>query len=393
MYPELPGLADVALNSPEFPRAVIHLAGGRQITIDAPNASPASPFVRSLRVDGRDSRRPWLPASTFTRGAHLEFDLGTSPTSWGSRAEDAPPSFREGERPAIGFTTPADQAVVAPGQTTTASVGVRNVSGHAETITWMAAPASGITVSPTHGTLRVKAGAAASQPLTVTGGPDEGRFLATFQLSGSEDGTLQPAALSVAVARPGSLFPFFDNAGISDDANQRAANYDGDGFSYSANALRAAGLVPGSQIAANGLTYTWPNQPAGQLDNITASGQTIALPAHPGASRIGFLGSATNAAPGSHGMVTVRFTDGTSQQVPVGLSDWTLGAGSFPPAFGNTTVATMPYRNFVGGRSQLVTTFVFATDAPLTAGRTVASVTLPASVDMGQLHVLAIALG
>jgi hypothetical protein len=36
---------------------------------------------------------------------------------------------------------------------------------------------------------------------------------------------------------------------------------------------------------------------------------------------------------------------------------------------------------------------VFAADAALTAGKTVSSITLPPSIDQGQLHVFAFAIG
>ena len=53
-------------------------------------------------------------------------------------------------------------------------------------------------------------------------------------------GPIQPISASVIVARPGDLAPFFNDAGISDDANQAAANFDGLGVSYSEQALTAA---------------------------------------------------------------------------------------------------------------------------------------------------------
>ena len=52
---------------------------------------------------------------------------------------------------------------------------------------------------------------------------------------------------------------YYDNAGISPDNNQACANYDGVGFSYSADALAKAGITPGGTVNADGLTFTWPN--------------------------------------------------------------------------------------------------------------------------------------
>lgn len=72
---------------------------------------------------------------------------------------------------------------------------------------------------------------------------------------------------------------------------------------------------------------------------------------------------------------------------PVGFSDWTLGAGAFGPAFGNATAVTTAYRNCVCGVHDNVKTYVFALNAPLTTGKTVTSITLPATVSGGQFHV------
>jgi IPT/TIG domain len=53
---------------------------------------------------------------------------------------------------------------------------------------------------------------------------------------------------------------YYDNAGISPDSNQACANYDGDGFSYSADALAAGNLTPGATVNADGLSFTWPKR-------------------------------------------------------------------------------------------------------------------------------------
>ena len=106
-----------------------------------------------------------------------------------------------------------------------------------------------------------------------------------------------------------------------------------------------------------------------------------------GATTIGFLGSATNGP--STGHLTIHYTDGSSQTVTLGFSDWTLNANA-RAVLGNVEVADTPYRNSVGGTSQTVDTYLLSAGFPLTAGKTVESVTLPASADQGSLHVFAI---
>ncbi|MEO8808687.1 MAG: GH92 family glycosyl hydrolase [Rhodanobacter sp.] len=93
MYPEIPGRAELLLGSPLFPHAVIHGSGG-DVTIEAPGASSAAPFVQSLSVDGKPYDRPWLTPALVEHGGTLRYTLGTKAnTSWGAGQAGEPPSF------------------------------------------------------------------------------------------------------------------------------------------------------------------------------------------------------------------------------------------------------------------------------------------------------------
>ncbi|HYU04045.1 MAG TPA: hypothetical protein VEL02_09400, partial [Jatrophihabitantaceae bacterium] len=190
----------------------------------------------------------------------------------------------------------------------------------------------------------------------------------------------------------GELWPYFTNAGITDDNDTSAATYDGGGWSYSAQALDAQGATPGSTVTVDGIDYTWPDVPVATLDNIEATGQTIPLAAPAHASRIGLLGSSTNAgSAGAGGTATITYTDGTTSHFTAEFSDWTLGAGGFPPLPSNITAVTMPYRNYTGNLRDNVKTYVFAMEAPVSVGKTVASITLPQATG-GDMHIFAITL-
>jgi len=179
----------------------------------------------------------------------------------------------------------------------------------------------------------------------------------------------------------------FNNTGIASDGSS-GPNFDGVGYAYSAQALAAAGVSPGSKITASGKTFTWPNVAAGTADNYQANGQTVAVSGSSGS--IAFLGSATNGP--SSGTATVHFSDGTSQNVTLKFSDWTLNGGSASVMSGNTVAISTAYRNTSSGGRDSVATKVFATSAiALTAGKTVTGVTLPTSANQGALHVFAIA--
>jgi hypothetical protein len=181
-----------------------------------------------------------------------------------------------------------------------------------------------------------------------------------------------------------------DSAGISDDGHPDGADFDEVGFSYSREALAAAGLTSGATIMHNGVAYTWPT--AASNDNYRAAGQTIAVPARPGSSRLGVLGAADGSFGGSFGTATIRYDDGMSQQVTLGFSDWTLAGGTESVNGANTMVARTPYRNSARfGRSNTAT-YIFAVTFDLPPGRVVQAVTLPTGVP-GRLHVFAFGTG
>lgn len=100
MYPQVPSRAELVLSSPLFPYVHIERPHGNDIEIHATGAAAATPYVQSLKVDGRPADRPWLPSSFVRDGGRLEYTLDATPDrTWGSDPADAPPSFREGEQP------------------------------------------------------------------------------------------------------------------------------------------------------------------------------------------------------------------------------------------------------------------------------------------------------
>jgi predicted alpha-1,2-mannosidase len=111
LYPETPGRGELVLGSPLFPHITITLGSGRAIVIDAPGATPTSPFVQGLDAGGLTGTGagcgaapapapyscPWLPSTVASTGAQLDFTLGPAPDpSWGAAPAEAPPSFPAG---------------------------------------------------------------------------------------------------------------------------------------------------------------------------------------------------------------------------------------------------------------------------------------------------------
>jgi putative alpha-1,2-mannosidase len=92
LYPTVPTRAELALTTPLFPRAVVHLASGRKLRITAPRTDGKAIYIRKLTLNGKTTTRNWLPASTISTGGKLSFTLATTPSlTWGNGQGDAPP--------------------------------------------------------------------------------------------------------------------------------------------------------------------------------------------------------------------------------------------------------------------------------------------------------------
>ncbi len=390
MFPETPGTANLVLASPLFPSMTVHRESGQTIQVNAPGASADTYYVQSLQVNGKSSTQPWLSPTFVAQGGTLDYTLGsTANTTWGANPTDAPPSYQYGEIGTFVSFNPG-RIVLTPGGSAEASIQGKNIDGNGTTLTWSATAPTGLTVAPSTGSFTVAGNGTNSQAFVVSASSTlaEGYYTITFSVQSGNGQQLPPLSLPVVVAKPGSLLPFFNNIGISDDNNSSGADFDGDGYSYSAQQLASAGFTPGATVTVNGVNYTWPNVQSGVVDNIQVDGQTIPTPnAAAGASHLTFLGSASNG--DTQGTVTITYSDGSTQSAPFGFSDWTLAAGTEQVAFNNTIAAKLSYRN-TGGAQDNTTTYLFTTAAiSLDTSKTVASITLNGATNQGALHVFA----
>ncbi|MGW7408063.1 GH92 family glycosyl hydrolase [Streptomyces sp. NPDC054833] len=382
MYPQVPSRAELVLASPLFERVEIDRPQGNDISIRARGAAADAPYVQSLKVNGRTSDRPWLPASFVRDGGRLDYTLSAAPNrAWGTSSP--PPSFREGEQPyQIGVGPTA--ATVAPGGST--KLGIRALSlsgGTGPEVRFRVETPEGITATPAEGTVTD-----GSQEITLSAadGARQGFYDVKVTVTSGDTSYGQPVALTVAA--PGTLLAAYNNTGVSDDnGDHDEADYDGGGWSYSRQALAAAGLTPGGHGTVDGLTFTWPNSPTGRPDNAAAAGQSVELPTP--AVKLSFIGSGVNG--NQQKTATVTYTDGTTEAVDLSFTDWTVGGGGGTVQYGNEVVAKSAYRNVAGADKDPVATYVFATkpfEAP--SGKTIRSVKLPDDTD---LHVFTLAVG
>ncbi|MCU1526258.1 MAG: hypothetical protein JWP75_21 [Frondihabitans sp.] len=394
-YPETPGTTDLALGSPVFANAAIHLPSGKTLTITAPNAAANAPYVQSMTSKGASWSHAYLQPGLITSGGKVSFDLGTTAnTAFASAKADAPPSDSSGLSSALGYAA-QDVVVTAPGTPATVTLGARNLTAKKQTVSWTASSAtSGQIAGPASGSLILGKNGQATTSVAVSAPTTEGRYFETFALRDATGNPLPNVTVEIDVAKPGSLWPFYNNAGVANDGASTSSSFDGEGWSFSAQALATAGVTPGGTVTSNGLSYTWPDVTPGGLDNIQAAGQVVPLPGTAGATRIGILGSAANGNPGSEGDFTVTYTDGSTQTINLGMTDWTLNGGSATaPTDGNTIAATTAYRDTSSGGRDTVKAYLFSADAALQAGKTVQSITLPTTVTNGALHVFAFSVG
>ena len=182
-----------------------------------------------------------------------------------------------------------------------------------------------------------------------------------------------------------SLADAYGNTAITDDARPSEGNLDGGGLSLSAQALAGASITPGGTVTHGGLTFTWPDVPAGKPDNVVAGGQAFELSGS--GAQLGFLGLANNDTSSGSGQIT--YTDGTTQPFTVTFPDWWAGGGD--------TVATFPYINTATGK-QNQTVHLFMSSVKLQADKTVKLIALPnisqgVSSGTNAMHVFTVAIG
>ena len=246
---------------------------------------------------------------------------------------------------------------------------------------WMATPAS---VSLKN----VKPGTAATATFQVTAStPPPGKVTTTLSASVSyrDRGTAASAGAefsNVTNTPFPNLAAAFNNVAVSDESNTAPGNFDGDGDSYSAQALAAAGAKPGATISAGGATFTWPAAAPGTPDNVAGSGVMVTQSGH--GTKLAFLGAEAGF---TSDTVTVTYTDGSSSSGSLGFPNWCCAP---PGGYGATPAIVTDHRNTPSGPANFGIHYdVFYNAIPIDGTKTVATVTLP---EDGAIHVFAMAV-
>ena len=167
-----------------------------------------------------------------------------------------------------------------------------------------------------------------------------------------------------------SLAASYNDVAISADNDTTPGNFDGGGASFSQTALSNADAGPGATVTTGGISYTMPSATAGTNDNTVAEGQVVDLSGS--GPSLGFLLSASYGP--ATGSGTITYTDGSTSSYTITSPDWF----STTPPSGGTLAVSSAYQNRQGNTTYSGAGNIFAETVPLTAGKTVASVTLPA---------------
>jgi predicted alpha-1,2-mannosidase len=196
-----------------------------------------------------------------------------------------------------------------------------------------------------------------------------------------------PPSFGVPVAT--SLADAFNNQGIAVDgstnANGQGANFDGGLYAFSSTALATAGAKQGGPaFVVDGASFVLSSGP---LDNAVAVGQTIMMPSSTKGSALVVLGSADDGP--SSGPALITYSDGTTTPFTLYFDDWTLNGGSATAT--DTVALKTSYRNTGSGGKDSTSAYMFVQKVPLSPGKVVTSVTLPARANTGLLHVFGIA--
>lgn len=201
---------------------------------------------------------------------------------------------------------------------------------------------------------------------------------------GADNGTAVPGPHVYA-----SLREAFNNTGITKDANPSIGGLSLSGRSLSGQALATAGFASPS-VTTNGTTFAWPQQYFGFPDNVKVAGQKVAVTGSgPSLAFVGLSVSGTTSGSG-----TVHYTDGTTSAYTLTFADW----WSTTAAPGTSLATTMSHHNkkattyndAATGRDEQDVRLWYSA-VPITAGKTVSHVTLPAGSPLATagLHVFA----
>jgi beta-glucosidase len=393
---------------PTAVRSTVAVAGdATQQSVHVSLATPAGWTAVPVTPDAFRNVKPGASLVTTWRviappgdSARLE-QLGARATLTAGGSSQTLTGFEQVQVPELvtGKFAPTSLMVTA-GASSTVSLRLTNHTGAAAAATWQVTAPSGLTVTPATGNVVLPPGQAKTEILTVSATTAGLNTTLDVALTTTEGSAVDQGNAFLDVQTPyASLAQAFNNVGITSDSDPLVGNFDGAGNSFSAEALAAAGITPGETISHDGATFTWPSVAAGTADNVQVAGQTVDLEGS--GSELAFLLSGTHGT--STGTGTITYTDGTTQSFTLVADNWTVAAVGVPGPFsgngGDDILAVSANWNPTDSPDGDYQVAVFGYTVPVNPAKTVASVTLPATLGGGDgsglqtAHIFAMAVG
>ena len=90
LYQVEPSGGRFILGTPMFPSAEVNVGGGKTLRITARNLSDKNMYVQSVRLNGKKHTKTYIDFATLTKGATIEFTMGSRPSKWGTAVADRP---------------------------------------------------------------------------------------------------------------------------------------------------------------------------------------------------------------------------------------------------------------------------------------------------------------
>jgi predicted alpha-1,2-mannosidase len=95
-YPLQAGNPTYVICSPLYKKTTIHLQNGKDLVINAPSNGPSNVYVQNVTVNGQPQSKTYLTQDQLANGGTIDFDMGPTPSTWGTQPTDAPPSIVQG---------------------------------------------------------------------------------------------------------------------------------------------------------------------------------------------------------------------------------------------------------------------------------------------------------
>ena len=97
-YPLQLGDGHYAVGSPLFTTMTVRMDNGHTLTINALDNSRENVYVTGLRVNGQERNASYIDHDEIAKGGTIDFEMGSTPSSWATGPDGAPPSITQGDQ-------------------------------------------------------------------------------------------------------------------------------------------------------------------------------------------------------------------------------------------------------------------------------------------------------